>query len=67
MEMARGLARVLGPFIGCEPELVAFTADTTYALGLIALGLPWQEGDNVVTCDQEYPSNVYPWMRLEKQ
>ncbi|TET39572.1 MAG: aminotransferase class V-fold PLP-dependent enzyme [Planctomycetota bacterium] len=65
--IARELAPVIGPFIGCDPDLVTFTFNTTFGIGQIALGLRWEKGDNVVTCDQEYPANIYPWLRLEQE
>src|SRR5262249_9203559 len=43
---------------------IAFVKNTTEGLGLVASGLEWQRGDQVVSCDLEYPSNVYPWWGL---
>jgi len=52
--------------IHCRHEDVAFTANTTAGLALVANGLPWQPGDNVVLADIEYPGNVYPWWARER-
>ena len=38
--------------------------NTSTALSLVAEGLDWQPGDNVVGAALEFPSNVYPWMGL---
>jgi selenocysteine lyase/cysteine desulfurase len=43
---------------------IAFVANTTHGLGLVAEGFPWRAGDSVVTAAEEYPSNIYPWMNL---
>jgi len=51
-------------FLGAEAEEIAFVANTTEGLNLVANGLAWKEGDRIVTCDLEYPSNVYPWWNL---
>jgi selenocysteine lyase/cysteine desulfurase len=51
--------------IQVRPESVAFTRNTTSGLGLVASGLDWQPGDNVVGVDGEFPSNIYPWMSLK--
>jgi cysteine desulfurase/selenocysteine lyase len=40
---------------------------TSFGLNLVAQALAWQRGQNVVLCDMEFPSNVYPWMRLQEQ
>lgn len=64
VESARALAaRLLG---SAEPSRVAFTENTSAALSLVAEGLPWRDGDNVVSAAPEYPSNIYPWMNLER-
>ena len=64
VERVRGRAATL---IGAKPEEVAFVKNTTEGLGLVAAGLNWRPGDRVVTCDLEYPSNVYPWWSLRER
>ncbi len=61
LERVRGRAATL---LGAQPEEVAFVKNTTEGLGIVATGLEWRRGDQVVTCDLEYPSNVYPWWSL---
>ncbi len=56
-------ARLLG---SDEPSRVAFVHNTSVALSMVAEGLSWEAGDNVVGAACEYPSNVYPWMNLER-
>lgn len=61
-DRVRGLAaRLLG---ARESHEVAFVENTSSALSLVAEGLDWQPGDNVVGAALEFPSNVYPWMSL---
>ena len=31
---------------------------------IVANGIDWKPGDNVIIADIEYPSNVYCWQRL---
>lgn len=50
--------------IGAHPDEIALVNNTTGGIGLIAEGLDWRAGDNVVTFADEFPSNVYPWMNL---
>jgi selenocysteine lyase/cysteine desulfurase len=50
--------------IGASPDEVAFIKSTSEGLSFVAAGFPWKEGDNLVTANVEFPSNVYPWMRL---
>jgi selenocysteine lyase/cysteine desulfurase len=51
--------------INARPDEIAFARNTSDGLATIANGLDWRAGDNVVTCDCEFPANIYPWMRLE--
>ena len=51
--------------IGARPEEIAFTTNTGHGLNIVASGLPWQDGDNVVLCPAlEHPNNIYAWLNL---
>jgi cysteine desulfurase/selenocysteine lyase len=54
-------------FIGAEGGELVFTRNTTEAINMIAWGLPWQNGDGIVTTLLEHHSNLLPWMRLRDQ
>jgi selenocysteine lyase/cysteine desulfurase len=60
-EQAREL---LAKLLGARPEQVAFVRNTSDALSSVANGLTWRAGDNVVTFSREFPSNIYPWLRV---
>ena len=51
----------LAKLIGAHTEEVSFFVTTASALSQAALGIPFQAGDEILTWDQEYPSNFYPW------
>jgi selenocysteine lyase/cysteine desulfurase len=50
--------------IGAAAEEIALVPNTTAGIGLVAEGLDWRPGDNVVTLADEFPSNAYPWLNL---
>jgi selenocysteine lyase/cysteine desulfurase len=50
--------------LGALPEQVAFMRNTSDGLSTVANGLDWRPGDNLVTFRGEFPSNIYPWLRL---
>jgi selenocysteine lyase/cysteine desulfurase len=50
--------------IGAAVDEVALVPNTTAGVNLVAEGLPWQPGDNVVVPDNEFPTNQYPWLHL---
>ena len=43
---------------------IALLKNTSEALSVVAYGLPWQQGDNVVISSQEFPSNRVVWESL---
>jgi cysteine desulfurase/selenocysteine lyase len=60
-EQARTL---LANLLGARPEQIAFVRNTSDALSTVANGLTWKAGDNIVTFSREFPSNIYPWLRI---
>lgn len=45
---------------------IALLKNTSEALSVVAHGLLWRSGDNVVTSDQEFPSNRIVWQSLRE-
>ncbi len=62
-ERARRLA---ADMIGARPDQVAFVRNTSDGLSTVANGLSWRTGDNLVTFRNEFPSNIYPWLRVRE-
>ena len=62
-EAAREL---LANLLGARPEQVAFMRNTSDGLSTVANGLNWRRGDNIVTFSREFPSNIYPWLRIRE-
>lgn len=58
--------RTTAEMIGARPEQIAFMRNTSDGLSTIANGLRWRAGDNIVTFRGEFPSNIYPWLRLRE-
>jgi selenocysteine lyase/cysteine desulfurase len=52
--------------IEAKREEIAFVGSTSMGLAMVATGLPWQRGENVVCYRDDYPANVYPWMDLAR-
>jgi selenocysteine lyase/cysteine desulfurase len=50
--------------VGAKIENIAFVRNTSDGISAAANGIDWREGDNIVSCDIEFPANIYPWMRL---
>jgi selenocysteine lyase/cysteine desulfurase len=61
LEDARAaFARVLG----CDPDAVAVTPAVSYAMAVAAKNLPLPSDKNVLILDEQFPSNVYSWLKL---
>jgi len=46
---------------------IALVKNTSEALSFVAYGLTWQPGDNIVSSNEEFPSNRLPWESLADQ
>ena len=53
--------------IGADKSEIAYVKNTTEGILLVANGIDWKPGDNVIIADIEYPSNVYCWMNLKNR
>lgn len=46
---------------------IALVKNTSEALSFVAYGLDWEHGDNIVSSNEEFPSNRIPWESLSNQ
>lgn len=60
----RETRQLAASFLGVKLEEVAFVGPTSNALSMVAAGLTLKRNQNVVVYQDDYPSNVYPWMTL---
>lgn len=58
---------VAASLLQCSPEEVSFVGPTSLGLSLVASGLKFRRGDNIVIYHDDYPSNVYPWLALAER
>jgi cysteine desulfurase / selenocysteine lyase len=59
-----GTRVIAAKLLGCQPSEIALLGPTAMGLNLVADGLDWQPGDEVVYYRDDYPANVYPWTKL---
>ena len=45
---------------------IAFVANTSTGLNMVAGGFDWDDGDNVVLTNVEFPANRYPWENIKR-
>ncbi len=64
IERARGRFAQL---MNAEPAEITYTKNISEGLNMVATGIAWKSGDNVVLCPElEHPNNVYPWLNLQR-
>ena len=59
--------KVCADFIGAQADEIALLGPTSLGLSLIANGMPWEAGDEVLCYQGDYPANVYPWLELRRR
>jgi cysteine desulfurase/selenocysteine lyase len=62
-----GLRVAAARLINSQPDEIALMKNTSEGISTIANGINWRPGDTVVAFKQEFPSNQYPWQRLESK
>lgn len=53
--------------IGVQAKEIFFIQNTSMGLNFVAKALGLKTGDNVIVSDMEFPSNIYPWLNLERE
>lgn len=53
--------------IGAKTDEVTFSKNTSDGISMVANGLSWSTGDNVVITNAEFPANVYAWQALRSR
>lgn len=57
----------LATFLNCDPLEIALTSNATEGVNIIAWGLDWQPGDEVIITTGEHPANSVVWMYNEQR
>ena len=52
--------------MGCAADDIGLVGSASEAIVLIASGIDFKPGDNIVTNDLEFPSTVLPWLQMKE-
>jgi selenocysteine lyase/cysteine desulfurase len=63
-EVPEHLRGRLADLVGASAEEIVLGNSASHGLHLIANGLEWHDGDEVLTVAGDYPATVLPWQRL---
>ena len=58
-----GVARLLS----ADPSEIAMTRHVTEGINIVATGMDWRPGDEVIISDEEHPGGSLPWMNLARR
>ena len=57
----------LAAFVGAEPEEIAYTRSTTEGMNIFAMGVDWNEGDEILMCTHEHNGGIEAYLTLEQR
>ncbi len=52
---------------GVTPEEIALVRSVSEGLSIVAYGMEWQPGDEVIVTEEEHPSGIMVWLNLARQ
>lgn len=61
------LKQVLARLIGASTDEIILGNSASYGLHLLANGIPWQREDEVLLVQGDFPTDILPWLALEKE
>jgi selenocysteine lyase/cysteine desulfurase len=67
LDTYEGVRVAAAKLIGARRGEIAIVKNTSEGIATVAMGLDWHPGDRVVAFREEFPSNYYPWKRLESE
>jgi cysteine desulfurase / selenocysteine lyase len=53
--------------LNADPTEIALIPNTTFGVNVVSSGFPWRPGDSLVVPENEFPTNLIPWLRLKQQ
>jgi cysteine desulfurase / selenocysteine lyase len=65
-DMPDRIRKNLARLIGAEPDEVAITSGASSGLSIVAAGIDWQPGDEVLVARGEFPAHVAAWLPYQK-
>ena len=61
-EVTRATKVKLARLLNCIPEELALTNNATEGVNIVAFGIDWRPGDEVIITDAEHPANSVVWI-----
>ncbi len=66
-ELWKSIKADVAAILGCDPLEVAFTRNTTEGINIVANGISWKRGDEVILTTHEHVGNALTWLGLKER
>ncbi len=66
ISIPKELKESIGQLIGVDSRDVILGNSASYGLHILANGLTWKLGDEIVVMQNDFPTDILPWLSLEK-
>ena len=63
-EVARA---AVASMLGVDSDEIALLRSVSEGMNVVAMGLDWQDGDEIILTDQEHPTGLLPWFNLRRR
>lgn len=68
MEISQNTRELIARYINAtKPEQISYTGNTSEGISAVAEGLTWNEGDEIILNNMEFPTNVHPFRALSSK
>ena len=57
----------IAAMLGVDPDEIALMRSVSEGMNVVAMGLDWQAGDEIILTDQEHPTGLMPWFSLRRR
>lgn len=64
LAMFEGVREKVGRVLNASPDEIMLSENTTVGINVVAFGIDWQPGDNVILTTHEHPGNRVTWYNL---
>ena len=61
------LKNTLAELVNSSPENIVLGNSATYFVHLLAEGLSWKKGDEIILANGDFPTNILSWLPLKKK
>ncbi|UCC31142.1 MAG: aminotransferase class V-fold PLP-dependent enzyme [Phycisphaerales bacterium] len=66
-EVPLRLRETLGQLVGVHPDDIILGNSASYGLNVLANGVRWRDGDEILLVSEDFPATIFPWLPLRER